>query len=241
MLHAPAGIMNEEGSYKEYAASVASGYADDASDCGLLVEAAKDVTITRVLDIGCGLGQDLIPFAKNGASICVGIDIGSELGTVANEFIRKLGTVKNVQFTRSRGESLPFGDESFDVVICRIALPYMNNKLVISEVARVLRPGGVFLLRTHTIFFYFGMLKRRFFSFSLRQYAYPIICLIGGFWHLFTGQQLESGFWKGKELFQTRGFLRREFQKHNMKISGTLRDHSLQSHSFLITKETPEN
>lgn len=229
--------MNDEGSYKEYADLLANSYADDASDRNMLAEAAKDVSITRVLDIGCGLGQDLVPFAKNGARICVGIDIGNELGVVANEFVRKLEVVDNIQFARSRGETLPFGNESFDVVICRLALPYMNNKLVIAEVARVLRPGGVFLLKTHTIAFYFGILKRRFLSFSLRQYAYPIICLIGGVWHLFTGKQLYTGIWKGKEVFQTRGFLGREFQKHNLKITCTLADHNIQSHSFLITKE----
>jgi hypothetical protein len=69
-----------------------------------------------------------------------------------------------------------------------------------------------------------------------KQLAYPLICLANGIWHQLSGNQLNKGFWKGKEVFQTQGFLEKEFSKHNMKIEGTLPDNNIQSPSFLVRK-----
>ena len=83
------------------------------------------------------------------------------------------------KFARSKGEFLPFADESFDVVLCRVALPYMNNRKTIAEVARILKPNGVFLLKTHAPPFYSAMLKERIKTLNPKQIAYPLICVAG--------------------------------------------------------------
>lgn len=224
--------------YKEYARQTIENLArKDAASRYLFVNAVKNLEIKTVLDVGCGAGQELLPFVEKTAAFCVGIDVAPELGSVTGEFFATMNLGENrTAFARSYGENLPFADASFDVVLCRVALPYMNNRQTISEVARVLRPNGIFLLKTHAPRFYVGMLRSRWRTFSLKAVAYPLICLAGGAWHSLTGKQLQKGFWAGKEVYQTEGFLRREFAKNNLRIQGFLSDTNVETPSFVVVK-----
>lgn len=223
--------------YQEYAQLAIKNFAARETEGRyLLVDAVKDLQIEKILDVGCSAGHDLVPFIEKTDAFCIGIDVAAELGEVTKEFFDKFNFENRVAFTRSYGESLPFADGSFDVVLCRVALPYMNNRLTIAEVARVLRPNGIFLLKTHAPMFYFGMIRRHWKTFSLRQIAYPLICLGGGAWHSLTGQQLQKGFWAGKEVYQTEEFLKREFTKNNLLIEGYLSDTNRETPSLVIRK-----
>ncbi len=223
--------------YREYAENSIENFARrDAASRNLFVNAVADSEVKKVLDVGCGAGQELIPFAEKRGAFCVGVDLGKELGAVAKIFVEKTDFAEKVSFARSNGERLPFANASFDVVLCRVALPYMNNRTTLAEVGRVLRTGGVFLLKTHTPAFYFGMIKKRLRSLSVKQIAYPLICLAGGAYHSLTGKQLQKGFWAGKEVYQTERFLRRELAKNNLKITGFLSDTNIATPSFIIVK-----
>lgn len=223
--------------YQEYAQDAIENFAHKGAERRyLFVNAVKDLEVKRILDVGCGAGQELLPFVEKTGAFCVGVDAAAELGAVGGLFIKQVNAENRVAFTRSLGENLPFADQSFDVVLCRVALPYMNNRRTIAEIARVLRHGGIFLLKTHAPAFYFGMIRRRWKTFSLKQIAYPLICLTGGAWHLLTGKQLQNGFWAGKEVFQTTGFLKREFARNNLQIEGYLSDTNVETPSFLIRK-----
>ncbi|MGI8787738.1 MAG: methyltransferase domain-containing protein [Pyrinomonadaceae bacterium] len=225
--------------YREYANQAIENFAlKDAASRYLLVNAVRDLKIKKVLDLGCGAGQELLPFIEKTSAFCVGADIAEKLGEVSGGFFRRQ---KRAVFVRSRGENLPFADASFDVVLCRVALPYMNNRRTIAEVARVLRPDGIFLLKTHAPSFYFGMIRRRWKTFSPKQIAYPLICLTGGAWHFLTGSQPQNGFWAGKEVFQTEGFLRREFSRNNLQIVKHLSDTNRETPSFVIIKTGNSN
>lgn len=227
----------ETGTYQEYARRAIENYASiDAESRNLLVDAVKNIKVERVLDVGCGAGQEFLPFLEKTDAYCVGIDVAKELRSATKELFQHCANQKRVSFLRSSGEKLPFADESFDVVLCRVALPYMNNRQAIGEISRVLRPGGIFLLKTHAPAFYFGMLRRRMKLLSAKQFAYPLICLAGSIWHQITGRQLSEGFWKGKEVFQTRRFLEKEFAKNNLRIKGFLADTNIQTPSFLVEK-----
>ena len=222
-------------SYREYAQAALANYAQrDAASRYLLFESVKDLHIEKVLDVGCGAGQELFPFLEKTNAVCIGIDTAPELGKVTKE---NFANEKNAFFVRSEGEKLPFADASFDVVLCRVALPYMNNRETIAEVARVLKTGGVFLLKTHAPLFYFGMLPARLKTLSAKQVAYPLICLAAGTWHFLTGKQLQKGFWQGKETFQTRAFLEKEFKRNNLEIKGFPADNNPQTPSFLVVKK----
>ena len=54
-----------------------------------------------------------------------------------------------ISFINARGEALPFRDASFDLIICRVALPYMHLFRTVSEMSRVLRLGGSVWLVLH--------------------------------------------------------------------------------------------
>ena len=135
------------------------------------------------------------------------------------------------------GEQLPFADESFEVVICRVALPYMDNHKALTEIARVLRPQGKFLLKIHAPLFYWGMLKERAKTLNPKQLAYPVICLIGGTINRLSGKHPPGNFWKGKEVYQTRKSLAKELEKRGMKIIRELPDTNDGTPSFLIERK----
>jgi hypothetical protein len=81
------------------------------------------------------------------------------------------------------------------------------------------------------------MIRKRLASFNLKQIAYPLICLTGSVIHSLTGKQLQNGFWKGKEIYQTRRFIETECARNGLKIEGFLADDNIQTPSFIIVKK----
>lgn len=220
--------------YEEYAKKSLKNFAErETAKRYLLVDAVKDLNPERILDLGCGAGQELLPFLEKTEAVCIGVDSAEELGKITAEMFKK---EERAVFIRSEGENLPFDNASFDVVLCRVSLPYMNNRQAIAEISRILKPEGVLLLKTHAPMFYFGMIFERLKTLSAKQIAYPLICLAASFWHLLTGKQLQKGFWQGKEIFQTRSFLEKEFAKNNLKIEGFLADNNPSTPSFIVVK-----
>lgn len=66
--------------------------------------------------------------------------------------------------------------------------------------------------------------------------AYPVICLTAGTLNLLNGKHPTGKFWQGKEVFQTDGFLKREFAKNGLRLIKEMADSNLESKSFLIEK-----
>ncbi|MGZ8413976.1 MAG: class I SAM-dependent methyltransferase [Gemmatirosa sp.] len=100
----------------------------------------------RVLDVGCGAGQSLVAsgFAepRDGyGGWGVDVDVGA---LVAGRERWPL-----LPLAAARGEVLPFADRSFDLVLSRVALPYMDIPRALREFHRVLRPGGEVWLALH--------------------------------------------------------------------------------------------
>ena len=95
---------------------------------------------TRMLDIGCGSGQTVIPAARSGIR-ATGIDIAANLIDDARERARKEGL--DASFDVGDAEALPYDDASFDVVISMIGAMFAPRpEVVVEEMARVLRRGG---------------------------------------------------------------------------------------------------
>jgi ubiquinone/menaquinone biosynthesis C-methylase UbiE len=229
--------MTDLDTYIQYARQTLADFRSSGDEqIALLVNEINDAEVKRVLDVGCGAGLQLVPFAEQKNSFCVGIDIGAEVGEVGEMIFREQGLAGRGAFFRAQGEALPFADSSFDVVICRVALPYMDNHRALSEIARVLRPGGNFFLKIHAPRFYWGMIRERAKTLDPKQLAYPLICLTAGTINRLSGKHPRGNFWKGKEVYQTRRSLARELEKRGMRIIKELPDTNNGTPSFLIEK-----
>tara|TARA_B100000575_G_C23015810_1_gene584997 strand:- start:33 stop:713 length:681 start_codon:yes stop_codon:yes gene_type:complete len=105
---------------------------------------------SKILDIGCAFGNNLIPFADIGCEI-YGIDIHSKIGSLAERFLGSKG-YKNFTFKEGNNREINFGDNSFDLVISINTIHYENNERNIckafEEISRVLKPGGYLYLCT---------------------------------------------------------------------------------------------
>ena len=230
-------LKTSNGGYGDYAQAALEDYELRGSETkSLFFDAVKDSKIETVLDLGCGAGQELFPFLENTNAFCVGVDKGAELGKITGEVFSAKGFSERAKFVRSGGEKIPFADETFDVILCSVAIPYMNNRETIREVARVLKKDGSFILKIHSPVFYLSMIASRLKTLSPKMVAYPLICLIAGIYHHLTGRQLERGFWEGKEIYQTRGILRRICAEHGLQITGEIEKNNLQTPTFLIKK-----
>jgi len=97
-----------------------------------------------VLDLGSGGGIDVLLSAKRvGAGGKVyGLDMTDEMLDLARRNAREAGAT-NVEFLRGRIEEVPLPRESVDVVISNCVVNLSTDKAsVLSEIARVLKPGG---------------------------------------------------------------------------------------------------
>lgn len=96
---------------------------------------------THVLDVATGTGNLAIPLARNGA-VVTGVDIATNLLTQARE--RALAENLTVNFDEGDAEQLPYPDASFDLVLTMFGAMFAPRPgLVASELARVLKPGGL--------------------------------------------------------------------------------------------------
>ena len=98
----------------------------------------------RVLDIGCGAGMDsLIAALMVGPEGSVtGIDMTPEMIEKARKGVAELG-LNNVAFIEGEAETLPFDNESFDIVLSNSVIDLIPDKdAVFGEIHRVLVPGG---------------------------------------------------------------------------------------------------
>ena len=116
----------------------------------------------RLLEIGCGMGTDLLQFARGGAR-CVGIDLTPRSVEITRHRFRLYGA--DGRFMISDGEHLPFADNSFDVVYSNGVLHHTPDTAgSIREVHRVLRPGGVakvMLYHRHSLNYWLEIVLRR--------------------------------------------------------------------------------
>lgn len=105
-----------------------------------------DPRLLSVLDVGCGGGILSEEFARAGCRI-VGIDPAGPSLEAAHEHARSENLF--IQYLCGRGEQIPFGDSSFDVVVCCDVLEHVDDlESVIAELARVTRPGGAVFFDT---------------------------------------------------------------------------------------------
>jgi len=99
-----------------------------------------------VLDLGCAGGFMAEALAARGAHV-TGIDPAADAIDAARVHARATGL--RIGYDVGVGEALPYDDSSFDAVVCVDVLEYVADlHKVLSEVARILRPDGLFRFDT---------------------------------------------------------------------------------------------
>ena len=118
---------------------------------GFVEEICRQVTDRRprILDVGCGTGANLIMLSKYGDA--EGVDVSED----ALAFCRERGLDK---VKLGAGEALPYEKGTFDLVTAFDVVEHMDDDLAgLSEMQRVLRPGGRVLLFVPTFMFLWGL------------------------------------------------------------------------------------
>jgi len=106
----------------------------------------------RLLDLGCGTGRHLVHFARRGFDV-TGVDLSDHMLEIARTKAEREGV--DVQLVRASFCDLgEFDGESFDHVICMFSTLGMvrgsvNRAAALSEVHRLLVPGGTFVIHAH--------------------------------------------------------------------------------------------
>lgn len=158
-----------------------------------------------VLDVGCGIGQTLMAPEFSEAVELHGVDIDPQAVSCRLLADRE----PRLQLSCAPGESLPYEAARFDLVFSRVALPYTNIPVALSESFRVLKPGGFIWLTLHPWGLEWTNIYRAVLGKSIRRLINGIYVLANSAAFAATGAMFARP-WNGTyESVQTQGAIRR--------------------------------
>jgi ubiquinone/menaquinone biosynthesis C-methylase UbiE len=163
--------------------------------------------VRSILDVGCGAGQTLIASRLDASVRAVGLDPDF----TALALGRRMGAP--VDLVHGRGESLPFASNSFDMVISRVALPYMRLRSALGEMSRVLRPGGTLWLLLHSVQHVVHEMLDFLRAGQLRPALHRLYVMGNGMLANATGIEIPSPVSGSYESFQTPAGMRRQLTR----------------------------
>ena len=117
----------------------------------------------KVLDVGCGPGNLLVALSADIPEILVGVDVDAIFLRVGRSEIEKLigKSAMTPALLRAALPTLPFADASFDLVTRFLVMPHVpDDRVALTELARVLKPGGTLAISGHGFGFPLRYLKR---------------------------------------------------------------------------------
>ncbi|MFQ5601673.1 MAG: class I SAM-dependent methyltransferase [bacterium] len=101
----------------------------------------------KILEVGCGVGIDLVRFARCGAEV-TGVDLAEMSMELARKNFQHQGLAGT--FMEGNGEDLQFDDNHFDMVYAHGVIQYTANaRKMVKELHRVVRPGGEVIMMVY--------------------------------------------------------------------------------------------
>ena len=122
-----------------------------------------DATGKKVLDVGCGAGNLLVALSADIPELLIGVDVDTTFLVFGRSQIEKLSKRSSEVPTLMCASlpTLPFADDTFDLVTCFLVMPHVpDDKVALTELARVLKPGGILAISGHGLGFPLRYLKR---------------------------------------------------------------------------------
>lgn len=100
-----------------------------------------------VLDIATGTGDLAILLAETNATKIIGLDISAGMLEVGKQKIAQKNLSNKIEMVLGDSEKIPFNDNSFDAITVAFGIRNFENlELGLSEILRVLKPNGIFVI-----------------------------------------------------------------------------------------------
>jgi ubiquinone/menaquinone biosynthesis C-methylase UbiE len=101
---------------------------------------------SRIFEVAPGPGYFAIELARLGRYRVTGLDISHTFVELASRHAREAGL--QVEFRQGDASQMPFGDGSFDLIVCQSAFKNFSRPVqALDEMHRVLRPGGTAVIQ----------------------------------------------------------------------------------------------
>lgn len=123
----------------------------------LIDDVAAQVAGGALLEIGCGLGTDLVRFARRGLHV-TGVELAPAVAALARQHLARYGLPGEIVV--GNAQALGFRDRAFDAVYsCGVLQHVPDIRRAVAEIHRVLRPGGLAVCVVYHRYSWFNALR----------------------------------------------------------------------------------
>lgn len=182
-----------------------------------------------ILDVGGGIGQFFAATRPSEGVLAIVVDIDHAALAFGSRRYGRYGYVS------ADAVRLPFRNDAFDLLVCRVALPYTDVPRALEEFARVLMPAGRLWVTLHTWRSQIAHLWRSIRGFHLRDVLFRVYVLFNGVYLHAFGRSAPAPALGKHESFQTRGGVSRLLEANGFHKITT----STRNGHFLVTAEKP--
>lgn len=112
-----------------------------------VLKMVSDTNPESILDIATGTGDLAILLSKSNAKRIVGLDLSAGMLEVGKTKVKALGLQNKIEMIQGDSENLPFQDNTFDAITVAFGIRNFENlEKGLSEILRVLKPNGIFVI-----------------------------------------------------------------------------------------------
>lgn len=134
-----------------------------------------NVSGSRVLDLGCGSGETVVPLIRRGARV-IALDISPELVSLIDQRLGSLGLSDACECKVASAYETGIESGSIDVIFAMSVLHHLDVALATKEMFRILKPGGTVVLKEPVRYSSLFRQARKLFPAKddVSEYEYPL-------------------------------------------------------------------